>query len=611
MPPRPSQRASSRRSVALAALSIALTVGSLARTAPSNAADGPPSVPRGAVDVYERTKPSLKACLLHVAGDLRDRAAAWPGRAPAGDGPGGVLYLVVDATSSLRPVLLELRDALPEVVANGPLGMKIGVLGAACEDVPPTALPGARDALTALATVPLDGLKNLLEAVRSATGSLHVPATEPRAVVLVTREGGDGEDDVEGTRELLKERGVAFYSIAPEAAFERPWEYDFTDHPVPDLGLSQRWTPLAKRRIKGEQFFGCDVAFGLVPYEWELRDGPLAQTEFYFGGGGKFPCPSGFAYWALATLSFTSGGRAFVYDFARGGGSARAQASGAPLYDYGFLNLFAPDLRPRQDVLRALSENKKAVAIVRIWEFLADEEAPVVLDHGTLERSGASLVSRAMRPVRSGTDFEVRYETMKEVVRAKERATERKKRVEQALSWWTDEAKRETTPSETSPDPLARRAEADFDLLGFQLQKVRFHWGEIIAALDTVDAAVFDGSHRVRLEPVPLAMGVRTLQPNLRLLGLDRAAAYVDATVMGRRLGAKDHGTPWELIVEKGIFVTIKAVVIDVRPVVNPRPEKGDKPPKGPPMKPDDAPSRPPPPSRPSSGGGSEKTGGK
>jgi hypothetical protein len=216
-----------------------------------------------------------------------------------------------------------------------------------------------------------------------------------------------------------------------------------------------------------------------------------------------------------------------------------------------------------------------------------------------------------MRPVRSGTDFEARYETMKEVQRAKERAIERKKRVEQALGWWTDEAKRETTPSEASPDPLMRRVEADFDLLGFQLQKVRFHWGEILAALDTIDPAVFDGSHRVRLEPVPLAIGVKTLNPNLRTLGLERAAAYVDASVIGRRLGAKYHGTPWELFVEKGFFVTIKAVVVDVRPIANPRPEKGEKPPKPPPMKPDGPPPRPPPPSRPSSGGGSEKTGGK
>ena len=102
-----------------------------------------------------------------------------------------------------------------------------------------------------------------------------------------------------------------------------------------------------------------------------------------------------------------------MYDFARGGGTAAAEAHGAPLYDHGFLNLYAPDLRPRQDLLRALGDDRKALAIVRIWEFLADEEAPVVRDHGTLERVGQSLVARPMRPVRSDTDFEARYTTAK------------------------------------------------------------------------------------------------------------------------------------------------------------------------------------------------------
>jgi len=599
--------------VALAAWLVAsVVVGTIGADRPAvhfAAADGPAPGSRGAVDVYERSKASIKDCLLHVAGDLKQRANEWPGRAAGGDGPGGVLYLVIDPTNTLKPALREIRDALIDVLRSGPLGLKIGVLGVACEDVAPAGPAAARDALVSLEVVPLDGPKNLLESVRDAASALHVPATEPRALVLVTREGGDGEDDVEGTRDVLKERGVAFYSIAPEAAFERPWEYDFKDRPVPDLGLTQRWTPLPRRRVRGELFYGCDVAFGLVPYDWELREFPLAQTEFPFGGRGRFPCPSGFAYWSLATLSWTTGGRAFVYDFARGGGSAAAEAAGAPLFDHGFLNFFAPDLRPRHEVLRALSESRKATTIVRIWEYLADEEAPVLLDHGTVERAGASLVARPMRPVRSSSDFEARYESAKDVMKAKERAIERKKRIEQAMAWWTDDAKREVTPSAPVSDPLAKRVEADFELLGFQLAKVRFHWGEVIAALETIDPAVFDGDHRVRLEPVPLATGVKSLRPDLRSLSLERAAAFVDATGQGMRLQAKYHGTPWSLFVEKGFFVTMRAVTDEIRPAPRPAPDKGDRP-KGPPPKPTGPPPPPPPPQRPSSGGSGEKTGG-
>ncbi len=606
--PRPGSRRAIRRLIPLVAL---LALATLLPRAASGGGDVP--APRGAVDVYERNKPSLRACLIHVAKDLGDRAGAWPGRAPGSDGPGAVLYLVVDPTTSLRGAMVELREALVDAVTEGPKGLRFGVLGVACEDSPPGPIGPARDALTALSLAPLDGTKNVLESVREAAGALHVPATEPRAVVLVTREGGDGEDDVEGTRAALLERGIAFYSIAPEAAFERPWDYDFKDRPVPDLGITQRWTPLPKRRVRSELFYGADVAFGLVPYDWELREFPLAQTQFDFGVPGRFPLPVGLRLLVPRHAVVVDGRAGLRLRLRARGGTAAAEAHGAPLYDHGFLNLFAPDLRPRHEVMRALGEERKATTIVRIWEFLADEEAPIVLDHGTLERAGQSLVARPMRPVRSGTDFEGRFTTAREVAKARERAIERKKRVEQALAWWTDDAKRETTPTGESPDPLRRRVEADFDLLGFQLQKVRFHWGEILAALDEIDPAVFDADKRVRLVPMPLAIGVRSLRPDLQFLGLDRAAAFVDATVTGRRVGAKYHSTPWALFIQKGAFVTVKALVEDPRPPPE-RPARPDGPPKppkpsGPPPKPEPA-GPPPPPRRPSSGGAGEKTGG-
>ena len=354
---------------------------------------------RGAVDVYERTKPSLKACLIHVAGDLKDRAARVARACARGR------RARRRALSRRRPdvepqsSLLEMREALAEVAANGPPGLSIGVLGAACEDSPPgPASRAARDALTG-ARRPSRSTGRRTCSRRCATRRvrLHMPATEPRAVVLVTREGGDGEDDVEGTRDLLKERGVAFYSIAPEAAFERPWDYDFKDRPVPDLGLTQRWTPLAKRRDRRASCSsGCDVGVRARALRVGAREFPLAQTEFHVRrAAGGSPARRGFGYWSLATLSCTSGGRCFVYDFARGGGSAAARGERRAA-----LRLRVPQpLRarpapPTGRAARALGE-PQATAIVRVWEFLADEEAPVVLDHGTLERAGASLVVAA------------------------------------------------------------------------------------------------------------------------------------------------------------------------------------------------------------------------
>ena len=602
---RPARQRTPSRGVRLVlALAAAAAVVVLARSAPAGEPSFGVPAARGAVDVYERNKASHEAVLVHVAKDLKVRAAAWPGK--AGAGPGAVLLLVVDPTTSMQAEMLELRQALVAAVAEGPAGMRVGVLGAGAEYQPPGSLEDARGALTALHAFPLDGPKNLLEGVREAVSELRVPATEPRAVLCVTREGGDGEDDVEATRSLLLERGVAFYSAAPEAAFERPWEYDFKVREVPDLGLSQRFVPVSRRRSKGELYYGSEVAFGLVPYRWELPDFPFAQTEFDWAGPGRFPCPSGFGYWCLATLSSSTGGRCFVFNFRVPGARSKADDHHVELYDLGFLNLFAPDLRPRAEVLKALEGSRKALAIVRIWDLLADETAPLVLDRATLERSGGSLAVRPMGPVRSGTDFETTYRERREVAKAREIAVERRRRAEQALGIWLDEARREVTPSaEGRRDPLLERVEADFDLLGLQLSKVRFHWGEVIAALDGIVPAVFDGERRVRLVPEPLARGVVAVRRDVRIEDGARAAAYMDVMASSRRLVTRYHGTPWALFVEKGMVFTVKARV-DEPPRAEPRPMAPPVPVK--PAPPPPAPKPPPPPIRPGSAGAGPTT---
>ena len=575
-------------------------------------------------DVYERNRTSLKDIVIHVVKDLKVRAEAWGGRtppavtpnspagtaSPAPAGPGATFVLVVDPTSSMKDELIELREALIDAIAEGPRDLKVGVLGAAAEWTPPGHVGDARGALTVLATVPFDGAKNLLEAVRQAATALRAPATEPRAILLVTKEGGDAEDDVETTRDLLKERGVAFYSVAREAAFERPWDYDFVAKTVPDLELTQRWNPTTRHSAKGEMFYGGDVGFGLVPYLWELKDAPLAQAEFSWGRG-RFPVPSGFGYWPLASLSWTTGGRCFVYNFRAPGARSKEQDRLLELYDLGFLNLFAPDLRPRAELLRAMSQDKRATTIVKIWEYCAEEEAPLVLDHGTVERAGQSLVARPMLPVRSATAFETSYALESQVTKAKAVALERQRRAEQALSWWTDVAKREVTPSGATIDPLTRRVEANFDLLGAQLLKVRFHWGEIRAALETIKPEMVDGDHRTGLVPVTIAVGYTQTRAGGTLEGDAREAGFIDLLATLQRIAKKYHGTPWSLIVEKGYVSTILTRTIDTRPRPEPPQPKGAEPPKQrpmPPRVPEAKPAPPPPPERPGSGSGSSTT---
>jgi hypothetical protein len=576
----------------------------------SDAAAAEPEPPsRGAVDVYERGRESIRDILALVVGDLRGRAQRW-GRPFAANAPQGVLVLVVDPTTSMKPDVMRLREALPEVVAAGPAGLRVGVLGAACEGAPPGTVKDASDALTLLHTVPLDGRKNLFDAVREAAGWCSTTVTEPRALVLVTRDGGDGEDDVEATRGALSARGIAFYSIAPEAAFERPWDYDHVQTTVDDLGLTQRLHPCPRQKRKGELFFGGDVAFGLVPYRWELERFPFAHTEFAWpGSNGRFPAPSGFGYWCLATLSYTTQGRCFVHNFRAPGARTTKGNATQTLYDMGFLNLFAPDLRPRDEVRQALDGMKRAHAIVRIWEHLADATAPVVLDHGTLERpGGGALAPRPMLPVRSTTPFPQLFRSKKDVQEARATALERKKRVEQALEWWTDEGKREVTTAESArSDPLRRRVEADFDLLGCQLAKVAFHWGEVLAALDGIERHALDESNAAYLRPEVIAVGVNVTRPRLTLPDPNRSEAFLASMASVRKVAAKYKATPWAAIIERGVHATFEVESVDLRPPkVDPaRPTSGKPPPPAPPRPP---PAPPPEPVRPGSGSGSETT---
>jgi hypothetical protein len=358
----------------------------------------------------------------------------------------------------------------------------------------------------------------------------------------------------------------------------------------------------------GELYQGGDVAFGLVPYEWEFQGLRFAQTQFSWGGPGTFPPPSGFGVWCLATLSWSTGGKCFVHNFRAPGARSPTQDRHLTLYDMGFLNLFAPDPRPRAEILKALAGMKRARVLVKIWEHLAAEEAPVIRDHGTLEIDRGGLAPRPAIPVRSNTYLNLVFREFAEVERALETARARRARVEEAVAWWVDDARRETTPvSDGDLDPLRQRVEANFDLLGFQLVKVRFHWGEVIAALESIRADEFrDDRVEIRLFPRVIARGARPMGSE-RLPDSARTGAFLAALASGRRIVARYHDTPWAAVVDRGETWTIEKAYRQVDPRPPPPPSKGN-PPKPAPRQP---PPAPPPPQRPNSGVGGDTTGGK
>jgi hypothetical protein len=594
---------SSLRPVLLRAL-LALAVFLGARDAVSEVS----SEARSPADVYER-KHTLRDCVLFVAAEMKTRVE----EAPMPDPP--VLLLLVDPTPSMRGEIQALSDLLEEVWTEGPTGLRIGVMGVGAEYRAPSGIPGdARSALKALSAMPVAQPKNLLEGVRDAARRIGGLSRGPRTLLLVTKEAGDGEDDVEATRDALLDAGVSFYAVAPEAGFERPWDYDFTPANRPDLGLTQRFNPEPKRREKGSLYFGSEVAIGLLPYTWEFDH---AQMDFLWVRPPRYPVPSGFGYWALATLAHATGGRYFVFDFALAAAGRAAAERRRLLYDTSRLRFYAPDLRPRAKVLRDLEKDSRAQVIVRIWEHLADEACPIVQDLPTIERSGGGLSFRTARQVRSQYLPPMWYEDDDDIKAGLEVVAARLAAVEQALSWWSSANARER-PATERPDPLQERVEADFQLLGVNLLKVRFHWLEVKAAFE--DIKPLDITYRrVRIQPVTVVEGPALPARGVDLGTPERNARFAEVWTAAERVRTKYAGTPWALVLEKGTIRTFRKDVQvvppeELRPPRPPRENDGDgegkegDPPR--PPTPPRPPAPPPPGPRPGSGSGGPTTGG-
>ena len=564
---------------------------------------------RTPAEIFER-KPTIEECVVYVAKDLRTRYLAIPEakRKPA------VLLLAIDPTSSLKNEIEALRKCLQLAWVEGPRGLRIGVYGIdADEYVKPDRLPRKADgSLSALTVLPADGAKNLHAGIREAADLLaDEKKTGPKAMLLITQEGGEASDDVEKTRDALFDADCAFYCIAGEAAFERCWQQTY--QPRGELfnsGLAERYHPQPRRKKKGEVFYSGETALGLVPYRWEFD---LAQSEYFWVRPPLYPVPSGFGYWPLATLCYSTGGRYFIFDFPSTGLTKRQNNRRMSLYEYSRMALVAPDLRPRNKILKALNKDWRAQAIVRIWQSLADEKLPVIQTLGTLERKGNTIAMRPTRPVRSQAAPRQWYEEMGHVLEAKQSIKKRIKVVDEAIGWWrTANAKERTgTPGE---DPLKERIEANFQLLGLNLMKVQFQLHEAVAALETIKQ--LDVTYRrSRILPSVLMYGINLPKRRIDLGTKERNKRFAEVVLAQKRLAEKYAGTPWELSLKKGNLKTFRKDVRIIeqpgeRPTrPEPKPGKGDKNKPKPPPKPT-PPPRPADGPRPGSGSGGPVTGG-
>lgn len=558
---------------------------------------------RTAAETYER-KSCIRDCLVYVARDLGARAA----KAGTTDPP--KLLLLVDTTTSMKNELAAIQEGLDAAWTEGPASLRVGVMGIRAQAyLAPTRIEGhVKGAIERYAFAPIDGPRNVMAAVQEAAAMLRAEGGDgPRALLLVTEEGGEAEEDVEATREALFDAGAAFYCIAGEAAFEHAWEQPFVARDDAGLGLTERYDPSPRRIDRGSLFYGSEVAFPLVPYDWE---GSLAQTEFYWVRPPAYPVPSGFGYWGLATLAFTTGGRYFVFDFPAGSVPKAAEDRRMTLYDTSRLALLAPDLRPRSTILKALKKDTRATTIVRIWEHLANEATPIIQEIGCLERRGG-LSTRPMRQIRSSPAYGGWMEDLDDVKKMRRAVTERIQALDQALKWWHGAAGRAVTPREGAADPLDERIEADFRLLGAQLRKVRFHWGEVLAAIDSIEP--LDVTYRrVRLSTRPLYGGVRSPEPPIDLKDEERNGRLAELILAQNEVVDRYRDTPWALLLQKGWTTSFDKVVeiLERETRESRKPNKqNDVPDPSPPPRPPPAP-KPPPGPRPGSGAGGPTTGG-
>lgn len=554
-------------------------------------------------EIYER-KETIAGCLELVAGDLKVRSEKSRSKDPP------VLLLVVDPTVSLRREIAVIQRELPLIWRHGPRTLRVAVIGAGSETVQePTAVDrNIKNALEALAYVSNPKPKNMHAAIRRGAELLEDAGSGAKSMLLITEEGGEVEDDVEDTRTALFRADCSFYCIAPESAFEWPWTQPFDARPSwTAAGYEERLTPDERKGAKGSLFFGSEVAYGLVPYRWEHN---LAQSDFIWVRPPRYPVPSGFGYWSLATLSYSTGGRYFVFDFGAAALAARGKKRKKPMYNFSRMAGLAPDLRPRKKVLKSLNRDFRSQAVIRIWQDLADEAFPIIQTRGTLERRGTRLLPRPRRALRSATNPRRWLTDLDEVREEIQRVKERLRRIDQALVVWSKANAKERAPDKSRLE-LEARIEADFQLLGVQLKQVRFQWGEVLATLKSIEP--LDVSYRrVRIMPRRLLIGFAEPDPALLPQSPERKARFADFRLAQKDLAAKYVGTPWSLLMEKALVYVFRK---DIH-IIEPEPERptpptgsgqGDPKPRPPPK----APPKPPPPGpKPGSGSSGPTTGG-
>jgi|688.fasta_scaffold03548_10 hypothetical protein len=272
---------------------------------------------------------------------------------PAGSQPRTVL-LCLDASASLAGT--GIAEAIESVLAarSADLGrLKVGVhrVGAREALLAPTDDRAAiAAAVRAALQQPDDAVQDLCLDLRTLAQSLGSRAGE-RAILLVSLENGDAENDLEGTLARLKGTKTRLHALTDESYLSDSYwaERSYTEPP------------------KDCEWHGGDSAVIDVPYGWLFQlSNPNEAT------------PSGFGSWAISRLVANSGGRLFLYQASSPAGHQciaigtclfcnNDHIAGTEFHRKPLLEPLAPSLASRKEVLEAIGGDPWAKATATAW----------------------------------------------------------------------------------------------------------------------------------------------------------------------------------------------------------------------------------------------------
>lgn len=522
------------------------------------------AAPRDATRVVHRGPPDLATALRIATG--RD----------------GRVSLVVDVTPYTAARDRELYAALQKLGATG--AWRIARLGEPLSPPAPTA-EGLIGHFPRVFAKPSDVTSTLI-ALRKTLRSHKGGGT----VVYLADWHFEDHEALEGLVREFKRTRVRFSVVGSEAAYGRPWNDGF-DPSLPDLIGRHAFETLKP----GVPFHTGDSAYPHAPWSWSLRwstkfpaerkptprwedrhksryandrrrrkpgadkDEDLAERmdrvdrkamERY-----AFALPSSYGPYALMRLCAETGGTYVLWSW-------NPEGRSDVRYDFGRCNLFPPDLRSRDEILRDARQRPAARALASAWNEIANRDVQVARITPPLTRNAAAPMAMDFARGRGGLSY--RWRDAYEWKLFLKRAPRTLEALDRAIGLLGRGLQRPPA------DAVDRRYHADADLMRHVLRVLRFQLGEALAEARRLPKTAWrDESLHPGLDPVRyLDEGPDVVPHVVRIHDTLGGATVVKDR---QRMLTAYRGTPFGEQVDRNAVYTYK---LDWRPVGRGKPAK-------------------------------------